>query len=259
MKQYGGSFLLLTSREWAKEQEIILLREQLAQRDALIKQMQEQITALTERVQALEARLSKNSCNSHLPPTSDRFVRQPKSLRKKSGKKAGGQEGHPGKTLLFSSTPDKVVIHPLDQCPHCQETLQEVPACGLERRQVLDLPEARLVVVEHQAVQKRCPTCEGLSTAVFPPLIRAPIQYGLCWRMKVRVESAPSQGGTRHRPYHATASQAGACMAAKERFFPFTRKFHSLCHSPTESIWAEDRGDRRVPDAAAVVAACPSL
>jgi transposase len=165
-------------RDLQQEQEIISLREQLAQRDTQIKQMQEQITALSERVQALEAQLVKNSRNSHLPPSSDRFVRQPKSLRKKSGKKPGGQEGHPGKTLLFSSTPDEVVSHPLDQCLHCQENLQEAPACGVERRQVLDLPAARLVVVEHQAVQKRCPTCEGLSTAAFPALVHAPIQYG---------------------------------------------------------------------------------
>ena len=165
-------------REEQQEQEIISLREQLAQRDDLIKQMQEQITALSERVQDLEAQLVKNSRNSHLPPSSDRFVRQPKSLRKKSGKKPGGQEGHPGKTLLFSSTPDEVVSYSLDQCSHCQEHLQEVPACGVERRQVLDLPAPRVVVVEHQAVQKRCPTCEGLSTAAFPTLVRAPVQYG---------------------------------------------------------------------------------
>ena len=123
------------------------MREQLVQRDDLIKQMQEQITALSERVQDLEAQLVKNSRNSHLPPSSDRFVRQPKSLRKKSGKKPGGQEGHPGKTLLFSSTPDEVVSYSLIECSHCQEHLQEVPACGVERRQVLDLPAPRVVVV----------------------------------------------------------------------------------------------------------------
>ena len=77
-------------RELQQAQEIISLREELAQRDGLIKQMQEQITALSERVQDLEAQLVKNSRNSHLPPSSDRFVRQPRSLRKKSGKKTGG-------------------------------------------------------------------------------------------------------------------------------------------------------------------------
>ena len=58
----------------------------------------------------------------------------------------------------------------------------------------------------------------------------------LCWRMKVRVESAPSQGDHKGRPYYATASHARACIVAKERFFPFTRKFHSMCHSPAESL-----------------------
>src|SRR2546423_13709134 len=82
------------------------LHERLAQRDELIAHLQ-------QRVQALEERLAKDSHNSHLPPSSDRFVRQPKSLRKKSGKKSGGQQGHPGRTLMFSPTPDAVIIHPV--------------------------------------------------------------------------------------------------------------------------------------------------
>ncbi len=32
-----------------------------------------------------------------------------------------------------------------------------------------------------------------------------------------------------------TASLARVGMVEKQRFFPFTRKFHSLCHSPAES------------------------
>jgi hypothetical protein len=35
--------------------------------------------------------------------------------------------------------------------------------------------------------------------------------------------------------FYVTTSQARACMVAKERFFPFTQKFHFMCHSPTES------------------------
>lgn len=85
-----------------QEEELIQLREenqvqreQLAQRDELIAQ-------LLQRVQTLEERLSKNSHNSHLPPSSDRFVCQPRSLRKKSSKKPGGQAGHPGQSLRFA-------------------------------------------------------------------------------------------------------------------------------------------------------------
>src|SRR2546429_4157646 len=112
------------------------LHERLAQRDELIAHLQ-------QRVQALEERLAKDSRNSSLPPSSDRFVRQPKSLRKKSGKKAGGQPGHPGRSLLWSQTPDEVMIHPLVSCQHCQCDLQTVPAMSYERRQVVDVPPAR--------------------------------------------------------------------------------------------------------------------
>src|SRR5437588_8261291 len=149
------------------QQETISLQQQLVERlqeqiNLLERErslQQQQITQLSEQLKGLQERVAKDSHNSHLPPSSDRFGRQPRSLRKKSDKKPGGQEGHPGKTLLFSSTPDEVMVHPLDRCPHCQEDLQEVPASGIERRQVVDLPAPRLVVVEHQAEQKHCPHC----------------------------------------------------------------------------------------------------
>jgi chromosome segregation ATPase len=40
------------------------------------------ITGLRERVNTLERQQAKDSHNSSLPPSSDRFVRKPKSLRK---------------------------------------------------------------------------------------------------------------------------------------------------------------------------------
>src|SRR5712691_10185804 len=94
-------------------QELGMLHEQLTQRDDQITQMQQQITLLSEQVQDLQEKLKKDSHNSHLPPSSDRFGRQPKSLRKQSGKKAGGQSGHPGSTLLVPQTPDMVLVHPV--------------------------------------------------------------------------------------------------------------------------------------------------
>jgi hypothetical protein len=48
------------------------------------------------------------------------------------------------------------------------------------------------------------------------------------WRMKMRVESAPSQGDHKVRgraqgiaPTMVRTSQGRACMVAKERFFPY--------------------------------------
>lgn len=147
------------------------LQEQLAQRD-------EVIAALVLRVQVLEERLVKDSHNSHLPPSSDRFSRQPKSLRQKSGKKSGGQKGHPGQSLHFSDTADEVIVQTLDQCCRCGQALQDVAPSGVERRQVIDVPEPRLWVWEYQAEQKVCPHCHTSTTASFPAEVRAPLQYG---------------------------------------------------------------------------------
>src|SRR6266516_4052290 len=102
------------------------LREENAQLQALAAELlplKEQVASLASQVKQLESRLSKDSHNSHLPPSSDRFHRQPKSLRKKSGKKAGGQVGHLGSTLQLSPTPDTVIMHAVEQCHHCQQDL----------------------------------------------------------------------------------------------------------------------------------------
>lgn len=148
------------------------LREQLRERDELIVQLQ-------QRLQAVEERLAKDSHNSHLPPSSDRFVRQPKSLRKKSGKKPGGQEKHPGSTLMMSKHPDAVVLHSVVVCQHCQADLRSVPTCQILRRQVVDVPASRLLVQEYQAEQKHCPQCRQVTTAPFPDTVQAPVQYGM--------------------------------------------------------------------------------
>jgi transposase len=168
------------------------LREQLAQRDELIQQQQallseqnaviqhhgEQMSRLSEQVKSLRDRLSKDSHNSHLPPSSDRFGRKPKSLRHRSEKKSGGQAGHPGTSLPFSSTPDEITQLQVERCEVCQQDLQAVAACGRERRQVVDLPSPRLLVREYQAEQKQCPHCQYITIAAFPTGVQAPVQYG---------------------------------------------------------------------------------
>src|SRR5947209_10245658 len=130
-------------------EQVGLQQETMTLQGELIKQQQEQIglqeqhiTLLSEQVKVLQERLAKDSHNSHLPSSSDRFARQPKSLRKKSGKKPGGQEGHPGKTLLFSPCPDEVMVHAVERCEQCQADLRQVPASIVQRRQVVDVPPA---------------------------------------------------------------------------------------------------------------------
>jgi transposase len=176
----------------ALREENKVLREQLAQRDELIEHQQallaqqnaviqqhaEQMSRLSEQVKSLRERLSKDSHNSHLPPSSDRFGGKRKSLRIKSEKPSGGQAGHPGASLLFSSTPDEITPLLVERCEVCQQDLHAVAACGRERRQVVDVPAPRLLVREYQAEQKQCPTCQQITIAAFPAGVQAPVQYG---------------------------------------------------------------------------------
>lgn len=75
---------------------------------AYILSLESQIKELTERLQALESRLNQNSRNSSRPPYTDFFIKEKpnsKSLRKKNGRKPGGQEGHQGTTLEMTNDP----------------------------------------------------------------------------------------------------------------------------------------------------------
>ena len=141
--------------------------------------LREQVETLGALVHELQARLAKDSHNSGKPPSSDGLGRKTRSLRKKSGKKPGGQLGHRGETHHLVRAPDEVVAHRPAVCSSCQAPLSEEAAVVLrERRQVQDLPVARLHITEHQALQVRCPECAQVSVGVFPAAAASRAQYG---------------------------------------------------------------------------------
>src|SRR5579872_5578093 len=132
--------------------------ERIASLEALVAQQQEQIAQLSAYVRELEGRLAKDSHNSSKPPSSDGLERKTKSLRRRSGKKPGGQLGHRGETLRLVAEPDAVVEHRPATCSGCQMPLDATaPVVLRERRQVQDLPPQRLQITEHQALHVRCP------------------------------------------------------------------------------------------------------
>ena len=137
---------------------------------------------LQAEVRRLRDAAAQNSSNSSRPPSSDRPESpKPKSLRTQSGRKTGGQPGHPGRTLDFKPNPEHTQIHPLLECT-CGEDLSRQPAIDFERRQVFDLPSLTLECTEHRAEIKECPGCHCQVTAPFPEDIKAPVQYGKNFR-----------------------------------------------------------------------------
>lgn len=164
--------------------QLLSKEQQREQQEELLGQLQQTVTQLTAEMQRTQAeskklqdRLSKDSHNSHLPPSSDRFVKKTKSLRKPSGKKPGGQAGHEGNTLYQVENPDEIIVHSVLTCHACHQDLKSVPVQRVERRQEFDLPPKRVIVREHQVEQKICPHCENITSASFPEGITAPVQY----------------------------------------------------------------------------------
>jgi transposase len=157
------------------EAENAVLREQVRELPLL----REQIAVLVSQMHDLQARLAKDSHNSSKPPSTDGLGRKTRSLRRRSGKKPGGQIGHRGETLRLVGVPDAVVEHRPAICSGCQTPLgQAAPVVLRERRQVQDLPPVRLVVTEHQALHLRCSACQRVSVGAFPAEAPSRAQYG---------------------------------------------------------------------------------
>jgi transposase len=135
---------------------------------------------LTRENADLRARLNQNSTNSSQPPSSSPFIK-PQSLRIKSGRKPGGQPGHPGSTLRVKEIPDIVVEHKVDICSHCGGDLSKETATLFQTRQVVDVKIVP-VVTQHVVHSKTCPLCGKQTTAVFPQGVDHYIQYGDTFR-----------------------------------------------------------------------------
>lgn len=131
------------------------------------------------RIQELEARLKSNSGNSSKPPSSDGYAKPaPKSQRRSSGRKSGGQKGHPGSSLQRVGNPDKAVEIALERCPYTGEPLGPEDVVSSVERQVFELPEPRLEVTEYRALVYRVPGTGVLVHGEFPEGVSAPAQYG---------------------------------------------------------------------------------
>ncbi|WP_308191030.1 DUF6444 domain-containing protein [Pseudonocardia terrae] len=159
------------------------LIEELRGEVAQLRTDNEKLREDNERLRAengeLRRRLGMNSTNSSRPPSSDSpFVKPaPKSLRRKSGRRPGGQPGHPGATLALVDSPDERTRHEPGPCTGCGADLADAPEVGVERRQVFDLPPMTVRVSEHQLIARRC-GCGTTTCGVAPDGVSAPTQYG---------------------------------------------------------------------------------
>lgn len=151
-----------------------LSKQSHEQKDALIRLLWDEMQRLSAQLAELQARLAKDSHNSHKPPSSD-GLKKTTSLRSASGKAPGGQAGHKGSGLKRASVADTVIEHQLPERCACGARLVAVPA--VERRQVFDIPVAQFEVTEHRIWQARC-GCGREHQSLFPEGVSQWVQYG---------------------------------------------------------------------------------
>jgi len=162
----------------------ILIKRDEAQ-GKTITDLQATIKGLQETIKELQRQLNMNSGNSSKPPSTDGFKRKPRSLRTKTGRKPGGQNGHNGSNMKLPHEPDEVKTHVPQKChtcPHLAECLasNKVFTCGGTRYEVEAVITTK--VIEHQVMNVAASTCpcgeQQELKGEFPEHIKAYIQYG---------------------------------------------------------------------------------
>ena len=134
--------------------------------------------ALTARVERLEERAGRSSRNSSLPPSADPPGAPPRPPKPSSGRRRGGQPGHPGASRLLAPAGrvDELVEHWPERCGRCGRGLSGEAAGEPERHQLWELPTLVVTVTEHRLHACRC--CCGTVTRARLPVGVARSPFG---------------------------------------------------------------------------------
>jgi transposase len=132
----------------------------------------EVLVGMARRIEELERRVGMNSKNSSRPPSQDPPGASPRAPRKSSGRKRGGQKGHPGRYRKLVA-PGRLSEPPVqcwpERCGDCKEPLGEgEDAAPVWRHQVFELPEVSVEVLEYRMHRVRCDGCGAESRADLP-------------------------------------------------------------------------------------------
>jgi transposase len=127
------------------------------------------IRLLLARIAELEARLPKTPQNSSLPPSTQHPHGKPPRNKGKSGKKHGGQPGHPKHERPLIPSDECDAVEPLkpSECRRCGAKLSGRDPEPL-RHQVWELPEIKPSVTEYQRHRLTCPCCGETTCAELP-------------------------------------------------------------------------------------------
>lgn len=147
----------------------------IASLEALVAKQQAQIQELTEKVQDLTKKLHDLT---HPPTPRPRDPMPPGPSKKPTGKKRGGQPGHPPhlKELAPPERVKETITYIPTTCEHCQAPLPKKAAAddpAPTRHQIAELPEVAAEITEHQGHARTCSCCGKVTRASIPAEVRA--------------------------------------------------------------------------------------
>jgi transposase len=125
--------------------------------------------ALAARVEELERQAGRSSRNSSLAPSRDSPDARKQRPKKSSGRRQGGQPGHPGKHREMVEDPDRIVEHWPSVCAGCGEQISDgehVADGDPVAHQVSEII-VRVEVTEHRRMRVRC-RCARCTLAELP-------------------------------------------------------------------------------------------
>jgi len=132
-------------------------------------ELQNRVASLQAEVEKLRERVNKNSHNSSKPPSTDAPQYRSYPKREPSGRKKGGQPGHPGKgrKLKPPGQVSRVVVSKPTVCQDCGTLLLgEDP--HPQRHQVCELPRVEPQMIEYQLHTLTCCACGQENRAEWP-------------------------------------------------------------------------------------------
>jgi transposase len=138
----------------------------------------QRIATLEAELAALKTRVNQNSQNSSRPPSSDGPGVKRRPPQEPSGRKRGGQPGHPPHRRVLVPLEQVQVVVPClpSQCRRCGEELDGSDPTPL-RHQVTEIPEPIPHVTEYQLHRLTCPRCGVTTCGSLPPGVPA-VSYG---------------------------------------------------------------------------------
>ena len=148
------------------------------ERDARIAELERRVAELEALVRDLTARLGINATNSSVPPSANPLGAPKPVVKKPTGRKPGGQPGHPPhlKQLLPPERVKEFIPFVPTHCRKCQAVLPAEPGPNDPspiRFQVAELPPIQAEITEYQGHARTCPCCGEVTQAPIPADVRA--------------------------------------------------------------------------------------